>query len=309
MPAVNPSAGRATAAVIAAAALFGTTGTSQALGPDATTPLGLGTLRIAIGAVTLWVLAGPAVASLRRLDRRSLLILVVGGVGVAAYQPTFLAGTSRSGVALATAVALGSGPVFAGLIELVRTRRPPPASWTTATAVTIAGGALLVTAGGSDTRFDAVGLMCSLLAGASYAVYAATTKRLIMGGVESTSALAGSFTIGTLLLALVALGEPFGWVASAGGFALLAHLGVVTVGVAYWLYGYGLRHLPVPRAVTLTLAEPLTAAVLGVVVLGEHLVPLGWLGIVLVLAGLVLAARGPRPAPSVVVAPSVASAA
>ena len=80
-----------------------------------------------------------------------------------------------------------------------------------------------------------------------------------------------------------------GWVATPSGVILLAHLGIVTIGVAYWLYGYGLRHLPVPRAVTLTLAEPVTAAMLGVLVLNEALSLLGWTGVALVLAGLLLA--------------------
>ena len=45
-----------TLAVLAAAVLFGTTGTSQALGPDDTTPLGVGAMRILVGAVALCVL-------------------------------------------------------------------------------------------------------------------------------------------------------------------------------------------------------------------------------------------------------------
>ena len=40
-------------AVIAAAVLFGTTGTSQALGPDGTTPLGVGAVRLLIGGTAL----------------------------------------------------------------------------------------------------------------------------------------------------------------------------------------------------------------------------------------------------------------
>ncbi len=47
-----------TLAVLAAAMLFATTGTAQALGPDAATPLGVGTLRIIVGAIALWVIVG-----------------------------------------------------------------------------------------------------------------------------------------------------------------------------------------------------------------------------------------------------------
>ena len=52
---------------------------------------------------------------------------------------------------------------------------------------------------------------------------------------------------------------------------------------------------------TLTLGEPLTASVLGVLVLGEHLSPLALLGLGVLASGLVLLALGSRaprqPAP------------
>jgi DME family drug/metabolite transporter len=81
---------------------------------------------------------------------------------------------------------------------------------------------------------------------------------------------------------------------------MLLHLGVLTVGLAYYLYGAGLRWLPTSTAVTLTLAEPLTAALVAVVVLDERLEPLGWLGAALVLVGLALVGlvAGPRRAGS-----------
>jgi DME family drug/metabolite transporter len=65
-------------------------------------------------------------------------------------------------------------------------------------------------------------------------------------------------------------------------------LGLATTTVAYVLFGRGLRNLPAGPVTTLVLAEPVVATVLGVVVLGEHLVPLGWVGAALVLAGLAL---------------------
>jgi DME family drug/metabolite transporter len=81
---------------------------------------------------------------------------------------------------------------------------------------------------------------------------------------------------------------------------MVMHLGIVTVAVAYLLYGYGLRSIPASMAATLTLAEPVTAALAGVVVLDEHLTAAGWIGAALVAAGLVLTGvrrPGPRPAP------------
>ena len=278
-------------AVVAAAVLFGTTGTAQELGPDGTTPLGVGTLRIVVGSAALWCFARrfPPLDVLRR--HRGLLVM--GAVGVAAYQPAFFAGTARSGVALGTVIALGSGPVFAGLIELVWLKRVPSRRWFVATAVTVAGGALLVfsgtrgTVGGHDP-VTVVGVSASLAAGASYAVYAIASKLLILRGVDSTVSLAWPFTLGAVVLLPFAVGEPLGWSTSGSGVLMLAHLGVLTVGLAYFLYGWGLRTLETSSAVTLTLAEPVTAALLAVVVLDERLRPAGWAGIALVVLGLAM---------------------
>ena len=279
-----------TLAVLAAAMLFGTTGTAQALGPDAATPLGVGTLRIIVGAMALWVIVGR---SPRPRWRQSAGALLVAGVGVAAYQPAFFTGTERSGVALATIVALGSGPAFAGVLDAVWFRRRPTAVWARATAVAVTGGIVLVTAQGGSATLDVVGILCALAAGASYAVYAIAIKSMIERGVGSTVAMAGAFTIGAVLLSPLGLTQPLGWVASVDGVVMVLWLGIVTVGVAYAWYGYGLRFLPTSTAVTLTLAEPLTAAVLGVVILDERLPTLGWLGAALIIVGLALTARRP----------------
>ena len=71
---------------------------------------------------------GPAHGGLRTVWRGDPefagSVVALGALGVAGYQPAFFTGTSRSGVALGTVVALGSGPLFTGLIEAVGFRRP-----------------------------------------------------------------------------------------------------------------------------------------------------------------------------------------
>ncbi len=87
----------------------------------------------------------------------------------------------------------------------------------------------------------------------------------------------------------------------AGPLAVGAlYLGRVTVGVGYTLFWVGLRGVPVAMAATLTLAEPLTAGKLGVLVLGERLSLAAGLGIGLILVGLVVLSVSRRPALAIV---------
>lgn len=281
-------------AVVSAAALFGTTGTAQAMGPSGTTPLGVGAVRLAVGAA---VLAAVALADRRAGPSRwrsHAPALVIAGVAVAAYQLALFAGLRRTGVALGTMVGIGSGPVFAGLLHLARRDGGLTRAWALGTGLTVAGAALLAARGAEGVPADALGLCLMVGAGFCYAVYAQSTKHAMDAGLGTAQAMAAVFGVGAILLAPLLWREPMAWLATPRGSALALHLGVLTVGLAYVLYGRGLRQLTVPTVVTLTLAEPLTAAVLGVTLLGERLGALGWLGAAVLAAGLVVAGRGER---------------
>ena len=80
-----------------------------------------------------------------------------------------------------------------------------------------------------------------------------------------------------------------GWLRTPSGLAMALWLGIAATGVAYLLYGYGLRFLETATTTTLTLAEPLTAALIAMIVLDERLSPIEWVGGAIVMVGLVLA--------------------
>ena len=146
---------RAVFAVLFAALCFGTTGTSQALAGVDASPFAVGAARILIGGGILGViaLAVGAKAEDRRApppnDRRSAsgpadwAIVLIGALGVLAYQPTFFAGASLSGVALGTVVGIGSAPVFTGVLDSLIRRRLPSLRWCLTTALALVGVLLL----------------------------------------------------------------------------------------------------------------------------------------------------------------------
>lgn len=278
-------------AILMAAALFGTTGTSQALGPAGTTPLGVGAVRLALGAVALVVMAWLRRPEGGRRWRAHAPALLLGGVAVAVYQLGWFAGLRRTGVALGTVVGIGSGPVLAGLIHLALRRQALSGAWLAGTAATMAGAGLLALRGAGEGAADGLGLLLVLGAVAGYVVSVEMAQRAMGRGLDAAGTMAGMFAAGAILLLPLLWLEPLGWLATGRGLAMALHLGLVTIGVAYSLYGWGLRFLQVPTVVTLTLAEPLTAAVLGTALLGERLGALGWLGAALIAAGLLLAAR------------------
>ena len=142
----NNLAQRGSFHVLIAAVLFGTTGTAQALGPEIE-PLAVGTVRIAIGAALLVAIAlASGRFQLGGADRRLVLL---SGLCVAAYQATFFAAVDDTGVAVGTVVAIGSAPVFTGLMARAFTGERLSGRWAAATALGCAGVCTLVLGGGS----------------------------------------------------------------------------------------------------------------------------------------------------------------
>ncbi|MEU4533583.1 EamA family transporter [Streptosporangium sp. NPDC023825] len=210
--------------------------------------------------------------------------LAAAAMAVAAYQLCYFAAVGRTGVAVGTVVAIGSGPVFTGLLSWLLDRAWPGRRWAGATAVAIAGCAVL-TGGGGEVRAD--GVLLALLGGLLYAFYAVTAARAIGAGAPSDAVMGLMFGGAAVVMVPVLLWTGTGWLAEPRGLFTALYLGCATTALAYFLYGRGLRTTPVATAATLALAEPAVAALLGVVVLGERLTPASVAGLVLLGASLV----------------------
>jgi len=280
--------GRATGVVLFGAVVCGTTGTAlTALAPQASA-LTAAAMRLLVGGATLGALA---VATGRRpaelFAHRGPL--AAGAVAVALYQVCFFTGTTRTGVALATVIALGSAPVFSGLINATLLRRPPSARWAAGTTLAVIGVALIARSQPS-ARTDLVGILAALAAGIGWATYAMIGQQRIRAGLDSTTCMAALFTGGAVLSAPLLLTGDVSWTTTRNGIALSLYLGIFTIGVVYTCFGWGLRQLPAHTTVTLTLAEPMTAAILAATVLHQDIGATGWLGVVLVAFALLVTA-------------------
>lgn len=269
------------AGVLAAAALFSTSGTSTALlAPQAWAP-SVAAVRLLVGAIGMvafvLVVRSPGFT---RLFRQPLVWLMA--LGVAGYQAFFFIGVQRTGVAVGTLVALGAAPLMAGLLGWFAREGAPGWVWAAATLVGVAGLALL-TGGG---RADWPGVGAALLAAASYAVYTVFGARLARDGEDPSAVLSAAFALGAVLLV------PFltraQWVTTPSGLLLALWLGLAATSLAYLLFGLGLPVLQPGVIATLTLLEPVGATLWGVLLLGETLGVTGWAGCALIGVALVL---------------------
>ncbi|MCW2821541.1 MAG: EamA family transporter [Marmoricola sp.] len=279
--------------VLAAAVCFGTTGTAQQLlRPDGTSTLAVGAARIILGGA---LLVGLARGGSLALVRAAWPLLLLGGLGVAIYQTSFFAAVDRTGVAVGTVVAIGSGPAIAGLLSRLVNGERLTARWTVATALAAVGVAVLALTAGEDASVEPVGVVLAVLAGGGYASYTVIAKRLLDRGHAPEQVMAATFGTGGLILVPVLLLSGTSWLADPEGLGLVLYLATVPTALAYALFARGLRNLGAGETATLVLAEPVTALVLGAVVLGERPGVGAVTGGLLVMGGLlVLALPGGR---------------
>ncbi|WP_047864221.1 DMT family transporter [Rubrobacter aplysinae] len=282
--------------VVAAASLWGTTGTAQALAPAGANPVAVGAVRVLIGGaalVTFALLGGllsrggsPVKAGAAWAPGA----VAAAALGVALYQPLFFAGVALSGVSVGTVVAIGSAPVMAGLVGFAALGERPGGLWAVATVLAVAGCGLLLGSGG-PVEVSVTGVLCALGAGLCYGSYATASKVLLDRGVPQSSVMAAAFGLGGALLVPALFFVDLGWLVEPSGVAAALHLGLIATAVAYLLFARGLSGLPVATAATLSLAEPLTAGALGFLLLGERLPPVALVGATLLLGGLFAASR------------------
>ncbi|KAE8762878.1 EamA family transporter, partial [Georgenia thermotolerans] len=139
-----------------------------------------------------------------------------------------------------------------------------------------------------------LGVALALVAGVTYALYSWGAARMMRRGLPSRPVMGAVFGLGGVLLLPVLLltGGPI--VASWQHLAAVAYLAVVPMFLGYVLFGRGLGAVPASTATALSLLEPAVAAALAVLVLHERLPALGWAGVALLLAGLVVLTAPPR---------------
>jgi DME family drug/metabolite transporter len=308
------SAGRASrpvggiAAVVVAAAVWGTTGTATHFAPGVpafvfgAVTFGLGGLVLAAsaGRGTLLAVATPGA-------RRWVWL---GAGALAVYAVAFYAALADAGIALGTTIAIGSSPVFAGVVEWIADRRPVGVRWVLATLVSVTGMVVVTLArsgGGGAGGALPFGLVCALLAGLTYALYswaiargmgtfrsplsgghaAEVAGRAVPNGRGLVGAVFGLAAVPLVVLAVVAGHESL---VVASDWPVFLYLALVPTVIGHSLYAAGLRTTSASVATLLSLLEPVVAAVLAVLVVGEHLGAAGWAGIALVVLGQALLA-------------------
>ena len=287
-------------AIVVTALLWGTTGTAATFAPTAG-PLAIGAVSLGLGGILQAVIAVPALRRERFALQRRWQVVALGAVAVAIYPLAFYSSMHLAGVAIGSVVSLASAPLASGVLERVIDRSALSRPWVVAAALGVIGSTLLCLSkldGHSGALTSTLaGIALGLIAGITYAGYSWASHHLMHDGLGRAASMGAVFGGGGLLLLPVLLltGGPL--LASREAFSVGVYMALVPMFAGYVLFGYGLSQVPASTATTLTLLEPAVAAILAVVIVGEKLTTLGWVGLAIIGVVLVILAAAPTTTP------------
>lgn len=267
---------------------------------------GMPSLQIAAGRLGLaalillapgWLRVGHEVLA---LSQRQLVLAAISGIFLGAHFAAWI--TSLQYTSVASSVALvTTNPIWVGLASLLILRERLSRFMLVGIALTIAGSILI---GISDSQGSAasnatLGNLLALLgaiAGSGYFL----VGRILRPGMSILSYIWLVYSIAAIVLLLVVFAA---WLASGAVapvpftgyqpdvYVLLLLLAIGPQLLGHTSFNWALRYLSATFVAVSILGEPIGSALLALWLFGESFAPLQLLGFVLLLVGIVLAAR------------------
>ncbi|MFE4857245.1 DMT family transporter [Streptomyces sp. NPDC056670] len=307
-PATAPTAlpvGRGLLYLAFAGVAWGTAGGAAALvfGASDLGPLALSFWRCAGGLV---LLLGAMALRRRRAPRaaeprgRRLLRVLGNGIGLMVFQSAYFAAVEATGLAVATVVTLGAGPVLIALGARLTLGERIGWAGSAAVAGALAGLAVLWIGNGGGTVRPA-GVALALVSAAGYAAITLLTRWLGRDGGAGDPSATTAWAFGVAAVCLLPFAGAEGLLPHTGEplrvVVLLLYVAAVPTAFAYALYFAGAAVVRAATVSVIMLLEPVSAAVLAVSVLGERITAATAVGTaLLMLAVLGLAAAETRQA-------------
>jgi DME family drug/metabolite transporter len=313
------TARRALVLVVFAATAWGTAGAAAALlyKGSGLGPFGLTFWRAAGGFVLLLGVRAARRSPARRGERpaasgpahrrRSAVRLLATGAGLTVFQAAYFCAVKSTGLAVATVVTLGAGPVLIAVAARVTMGERLGRAGMCAVAGALGGLAVLVLGGGSATARPA-GVALAVLSAAGYAAMTLLTRWYGRRGEAADPLDTSLWSFGLCALVLLPAAAAEGLLPDPAGLVrtvlLLGYLASVPTALAYAFYFAGAAVLRAATVSVIALIEPVSAAVIAITLLGEHLTGATVLGTVVLLAAVAALTWEEARTPAAVPAPA-----
>ncbi|MCH7310847.1 EamA family transporter [Acinetobacter sp. ANC 4805] len=289
-------------AVLIASILWGTTGTAASYAPNLS-PLAIGAIAMGGGGLLQALLAYKNIRCHLPQIRSYFPLLLVGMVSVAIYPLAFYSSMRMAGITIGTVVSISSAPLFTALLEKFFDQKTLSGKWFISFVFGVAGVLLLsigesLSQGSSQdiaTDQKSIGIILGLVAALTYSLYSWAAKKMIDRGVDSKASMGLIFGFGALLLLPTLFFTASNLFDESVNLYVVAYMMLIPMFLGYLLFGYALKTISASTATTLTLFEPLVAALFAVLLVGEQLALIGWVGMILIFVCLAVLSKTDKP--------------
>ena len=276
-------------AVLLAAFLWGTTGTAASFAPNLS-PLAIGAAAMGGGGLLQALLARKSIVKHLSYLKANIAMLSVGVIAVFIYPLAFYSSMYYAGITIGTVVSIGTAPLFTALLERVFNHKPLSTRWGISFVLGVTG-VVLLSLGEShavlsveevSSQRPLFGIALGGIAGLTYALYSWAAKRMIDAGMDAKASMGLIFGLGALFLLPTLYLTGSNLFAENINLYVVGYMMLIPMFLGYLLFGYGLKTVAASQAITLTLFEPLVAALFAILLVGEQLAPMGWIGMILI---------------------------
>ena len=265
-------------------------------------PIWVGMLRASSGAVLLWIvlLIGGYKLPPRKLFLWLFLVALINN----AIPFSFFAWGEQTVPSSTAAVLNATTPIWTLLLSLAVHRTRASLNTILGVIVGFAGVAIVVysrasTTGETTWRGNPVlGIIVIVLAALGYAVATVIAKAKLQG-LDPIGLAVTQLTLAALMLVPIAAVGPHPTAFHLAPILAILVLGFAGSGIAYFLYYSLLAHIPATHVVAVTYRLPVWGLFWGLVA-HEPIAPLVYVGVAIVIAGLVLMNRSVTRAPKLI---------
>lgn len=256
-------------------------------------PYSFNALRFVFATGLLWLVARRRGYSLRVQKEHFWKMLGIGLIGNLLYQCLFIIGIDLT-LSANAAVMLGTIPIWVALLSQFFTDEKLTTNKTIGVLLAFTGVALIIMGNEQPLSFESdtfLGNIITLLAAVCWATFTILSRKYLkVYSAIQYSAFMSAVGLASLLLVGLPFMVQLDWSGiSPAGFGGILYSGALSVGLAYILWNSGVSKIGAVRTAAYQNLVPVLGLLFGVILLGEELTILQYIGAIFVIAGIVMA--------------------
>ncbi|WP_312953166.1 EamA family transporter [Superficieibacter sp.] len=237
--------------------------------------------------LTLSLIHGDKIFAILKTRKDIISLLLFSLVGALTVQLTFLVAIEKSNAATATILQFLSPSIIVAWFAAVRKKRPGALVFL-AIFTSLAGTFLLVTHGNPTSLSISPAALFWGIASAFAAAFYTTYPSDLIARFGTLPVVGWSMLLGGAMLLPFYAGNDVEFMVNGGLLLAFFYLVVIGTALTFSMYLKGAQMIGGPRASILSCAEPLSSALLSLLLLGVTFTLPDWLGTLLILSSVVL---------------------